>query len=140
MIPNKSRIDLLKGKKIIGWKKACIFYRRCSEGEKRYKQFVLIKLEIPADADRVQPCDRKCRAAKAKVLSIVTLRTEYWMEKQYSGGKQISVAYSDWDSDFKYRKGRYVYPKEEFDNSLYNECCSGIHFFLTRKEALDYVL
>ena len=46
-------------------------------------------------------------------------------------------AHSSWDWDFTYKKGDVVRPRCRFNNQK-RECESGIHFFLTYKEARDY--
>ena len=39
------------------------------------------------------------------------------------------------DYTFVYRVGETVEPREPFDPNRWNECASGIHFFITREEA-----
>ena len=130
------RIDAFAGKKIIGWKKAKRF-------DKRFNYYhVLIKLEISARTRRVQPKDYKCRAASAKVLEITTLKTtklSKWDPKiREVGGRKVKFAHSSYDTKFRYDVGAIVKPKKKFDADSWNECKSGIHFFLTEQEAKDY--
>ena len=87
---------------------------------------VLVKLLIPAHAKRSHSFGRKCRADEAKVLEII-------------GGNGIE-AYSDWDSQFIYRVGETIVPREPFDEDFTQECGSGIHFFITRLEAENYLV
>ncbi len=87
-------------------------------GWKKLLDGTICKLEIPADARRFNATGRKCRAEFAKVLE----------------GEGISRH----DSTFKYVVGEIVRPREPFDPDRWNECSSGIHFFLTREEAEDY--
>ena len=101
----------------IGWKKAF---------SKDWYQ-VLIKLLIPKDAKRSSATTRKCRASKAKVLKMVVAET----------GEVVDVAYSCYQSDFEYHTGEYVYP-DSFDEDRWIECANGIHFFMTKQEAIDY--
>ena len=84
------------------------------------------KLLIPEDAKRSSGTSRKCRADKAKVLAIYDRR-----------GEEISEGRSRYDSEFIYRVGETVY-SDKWDEDRWNECSSGIHFFLTRKEAEEY--
>lgn len=131
-----NRIDKYDGKKIIGWKKA---YR----SERGKKIFVLIKLEIPPWAERVQSYNKKCRASEAKVLEIITLKTkrvEHKNLKAHVGGKLVASAFSSREYDFIYKRGKTVTPNYPFDGNPDNECRSGIHFFLNKKEAKAYYL
>lgn len=42
---------------------------------------------------------------------------------------------SNYDVDVVYEVGKIVKPKEKFDENRWNECSSGIHFFITKEEA-----
>lgn len=96
------------------------------EGEfiafKKCKDNIIVKLLIPADALRTSATSRKCRASKAKVLEIYG----------------ATIALSQYDKTFLYKVGKIVEPTEPFDPDRWNECGSGIHFFITRKEAEEY--
>ena len=132
-----ARIDAFAGQKIIGWKKAKRFDKRLNY------YHVLIKLEIGARTRRVQPQDFKCRAASAKVLEIVTLKTEKvkWGSRiEEVGGRKVKFAHSSHDTKFRYDVGSIVKPKKKYDPNPNNECKSGIHFFLTEQEAKDYIV
>ena len=88
----------------------------------------IIKLEIPNDALRCSATSRKCRCSKAKVISITNIDgTE----------ASVDVAYSGYDREFEYRVGEIV-QVDNFGTDRWNECAPGIHFFITRKEAVDY--
>ena len=88
----------------------------------------IIELFIPSNAKRCSATSRKCRCSKAKVVSITTL----------SGNKtNITEVRSDYDPNFIYKLGEYVEVKN-FDNNRWNECSTGIHFFITRQEAVNY--
>ena len=89
---------------------------------------VIVKLLIPADAQRSNATTRKCRASKAKVLDI-----------QNPDGESLDgvTANSKYDVDFIYRKGETVHV-DDFDMNRWNECAPGIHFFITRQEAVEY--
>ena len=88
----------------------------------------IIKLEIPSDAMRCSATSRKCRCSKAKVISITNIDdTE----------ANVDAAYSGYDSEFEYRVGEIV-KVDNFDTDRWHKCAPGIHFFITRKEAVDY--
>ena len=86
-----------------------------------------MKLEIPEDAKRSSATTRKCRCSKAKVVSITGIKS----------GKDYGAAFSQRDSGFTYRVGETVVP-DSFDEDRWNECSNGIHFFITKQEAIDY--
>ena len=88
----------------------------------------IIKLEILSDAKRSNATSRKCRCSAAKVLSITTL------DGRDDGTQFIS---SGRDSNFVYRVGEIV-RVDDFDENRWNECSTGIHFFITRNEAVEY--
>ena len=88
----------------------------------------IIELFIPSNAKRCSATSRKCRCSKAKVISITTP----------SGDKtNITEVHSNYDPSFIYKLGEYVEVKN-FDDNRWNECSTGIHFFITRQEAVEY--
>jgi hypothetical protein len=87
----------------------------------------IVELEIPEDALRSFATTRKCRASKAKVISITSVDGENSVE---------SIA-SDYDSKFIYKTGETV-EVPDFDTDRWNECAAGIHHFITRAEAEQY--
>ena len=90
-------------------------------------QDLIVKLQITEDSKRSSASTRKCRASKAKVLSITSL-----------DGKQFfNEAESDYDSSFVYKVGETIEVKN-FDENRWNECATGIHHFITRQEAVLY--
>jgi hypothetical protein len=93
-----------------------IGWKKCSGG-------VIVKLQIPSKAKRSSAFGRKCRAEYAKVLAV------------YGGDSGISV----WDSSTVYRKGETVHC-DKWGEDFTNECSGGIHFFITRLEAENYIL
>ena len=97
----------------IGWKKA---------------HGVIVKLRITEDAKRSSATGRKCRCSKAEVLSIEN------MDGSPFGDIQVA---SDRDAKFIYRVGETV-EVPDFDENRWDECSTGIHFFITRREAVDY--
>lgn len=96
----------------IGWKKA-------------HNQ--IVKLEICADALRSSATSRKCRCSSAKALAIENL----------DGSRYGGIIKSNYDPSFLYKVGKIV-KVENFDTDRWNECAPGIHFFLTREEAVKY--
>ena len=87
----------------------------------------IVELEIPEDALRSSATTRKCRASKAKVISITSADGENSVE---------SIA-SDNDSEFIYKIGE-IAEVPDFDTDRWNECAAGIHHFITRAEAEQY--
>ena len=104
---------------IIGWKKAITL-----DGAP-----IIVKLLIPADAQRSNATGRKCRASTARVLDL--------QDKQGNSLPPDTTAYSSHDPDFTYQKGETVHV-EDFDTNRWDECAPGIHFFITRIEAIEY--
>lgn len=88
----------------------------------------IVMLEICADAKRSSATSRKCRCSKAKVLSITHL------DGSDSGLTEVRSNYS---KEFVYRVGE-VAEVPDFDDNRWNECAAGIHFFITRDEAVKY--
>lgn len=91
---------------------------------------MIVKLEIPEDAKRSSATGQKCRASKAIVLEM----------QDIEGNKIDSKAYSTYENekDFEYIVGETVEPRKPFNENRYEECASGIHFFIDRQEAVDY--
>ena len=91
---------------------------------------LIVELEISEDAMRSSATGRKCRCSKAKVVSITT-----------EDGSEVEdrYAYSPYDPKFIYEVGKTV-EVSDFDPNRWNECAPGIHFFITRQEAVDYIV
>ena len=99
-------------------------------GWKKVRGDVILKLEILADAKRVStPIGRKCRADKVRVLEAFTIDGLLILDGREHSSKH--------DFNFVYRVGE-VAEVENFDDSITIECTSGLHFFITRKEACEY--
>ena len=107
---------------IIGWKKAYV-------DDTMPPRPVIVKLLIPADAQRSNATGRKCRASTVRVLDL--------QDKQGNSLPPDTTAYSGHDTDFTYKKGETIHV-EDFDTNRWNECATGIHFFITRIEAVAY--
>ena len=117
--PTVAQTSILPEGDIIGWKKAYVDSATP----------VIVKLLIPSDAQRSNGTSRKCRASKARVLDL--------QDKQGNSLPPNTTAYSSYDTDFQYKKGETV-SVENFDTNRWNECAPGIHFFITRIEAVEY--
>ena len=106
----------------IAWKKCRL------HGEKGGQ--CIVKLLIPADAKRSSATTEKCRADKAVVLEV----------QDMDGNRIDAVAYSSYDyaQDFEYKVGEIVTPREPFCEDRWQECASGIHFFIDRRAAVEY--
>ena len=102
---------------------AFVGFKKCNCEE----ECVLVKLEIPEDAKRSSATTRKCRCSKAKVISITGIVT----------GKEYGEAFSKYNNKFVYRVGETVVP-DNFNEDRWKDCSNGIHFFITKKEAIDY--
>lgn len=87
----------------------------------------IVTLLIPEDAKRSSAGGRKCRCDKAEVISISALN-----------GEEQSMAFSVFDEKFKYIVGATV-SVPNFNENRWEECAPGIHFFINKKEALNYV-
>ena len=87
----------------------------------------IVKLFIPSDAKRSSATSRKCRCSKAIVVDITS----------FDGATHYTNAYSKHDCNFEYKVGECV-EVDDFDTDRWNECSTGIHFFMTRQEAINY--
>lgn len=106
----------------------------CKVGYKKvwsedYTKRVVIELRFPEGAQLVSTFSgRKCRASEAVVVRCVTPWREHMTEfRSMHSGRIV------------YRVGETVRPVKPLDDSPFNECTSGIHFFTTKEEAENYV-
>lgn len=98
-------------------------------GWKALKNGKLCKLQIPKKARRTASIvSRKCRAEYAKVLQIVDNET----------GESVDVGFDKHTGSTKYKKGKIVRP-DSYDDDIRIECTNGIHFFITREEAKEWL-
>ena len=104
----------------VGWKKARV---------KTGGHECIVKLGITEDAVRSSAAGRKCRCSKATVLEIQDLE----------GNVLEQAAVSDRDENFHYIPGT-VASVLDFDENRWNECSTGIHFYITREEAVRHIL
>ncbi len=87
----------------------------------------VVQLLVPADAKRCSATGETCRCSKAKVLSI----------KSVDETVSYDWAQSTVDPDFYYEVGKWVYPSY-FQEDRWMDSSAGIHFFMTREEAVAY--
>lgn len=102
----------------IGWKKCILDWR-----------FYIVKLEISENSKRSSATTDKCRCSEAICLEIQTI----------NGKKsKCKKVYSSFDECFSYEVGK-TYKIEDFNDDRWNECSTGIHFFMNRKDAVEYI-
>lgn len=87
----------------------------------------IVELLITEDSLRSSATSRKCRCSKAKVLSIT----------DFDNTENFDMVASSYDERFIYKVGEIVEVRD-FDENRWNECSTGIHFFITRQEAINY--
>lgn len=124
-------------KAVIGWKKVYV-------EDKWGRTFAaILKLEIlgPVSGPATDWWNTgKCRTNKVRVLSAKVLRHPLVMRAHFA--KKPTKFFSGHDYSFIYTVGK-VKMLRAFERSLFRvdsrvACTTGIHFFLTRKEAVDY--
>jgi len=87
----------------------------------------IVKLQVCEDAKRSSATTLKCRCSKAKVLEI-----------QETDGSRSDITQVQSDNDsFIYKVGEIV-EVSDFDENRFNDCSSGIHFFIAREMAVKY--
>jgi hypothetical protein len=96
---------------------------------KKCRGELLARLLIPSAAARSNATGRKCRAEFAIVIGIETVGGEA------HAGPARSLA----NGDFTYVVGETVRP-DQWEPDRWQECAGGIHFFITREEAVAYTV
>ena len=100
---------------------AFICYKKCINNS-------IVEMLVSEDAKRSSSTTRKCRASYIK--KCITI----WDEN----GEEIDRTYSIFNNiKTTYAKNQPVYPNN-FDENRWNECSTGIHFFITKREAELY--
>ena len=89
---------------------------------------MIVKLRVTENAKRSSATTLKCRCSEAEVLDIQDVA---------GNSLDISAVSSRHDSSFIYQKGEIV-RVENFDEDRWNECSTGIHFFIDRAMAVNY--
>ncbi len=98
-------------------------------GFKKLGYGIVIKVLIPADADRVSSWrSTKCRASAMKVLEVVSNPSGCDTSKPMPGL---------YDSGFYYTVGEMHFP-DSFDPDQRWDCLPGLHFFVEIDEAMKY--
>lgn len=124
----------------IGWKK-CHLYIPLNGTDLVTRKTVIVKLHILNTSRRSSATSRKCRCDRAEVLDIQDMHGNSLVCEELDDGRIIMhddvVAYSTHDPYFTYEVGKIV-SEDEFDKCRWNECAPGIHFFITRQEAVEY--
>lgn len=108
---------------------------RCPEygefiGWKQCRGEVIVKLQICEYAKCTSAFGRKCRCSAAKVLELQNKDGTPFVGDCVASGR---------DTEFLYKVEEIV-TVPDFDEDRTHECAPGIHFFITRQEAVDYVL
>jgi len=94
---------------------------------KKVRGEIVLELLIPGSAQRTSSLiGRKCRADAALVVGVA-------VGVAHDAG--IYKSLRDWD--FTYEIGKMAF-EPSFDPDIRVECAAGIHFFLTKEEAIDY--
>ncbi len=99
---------------------AILGYKKCVNDR-------LVQLLIPADAKRTSATLPSCRCSKAKVLTI----------KSFDSAEEFDEAWSLVDENFVYHKGEWV-EVLDFNEDRWMDSATGIHFWMTREEAIRY--
>lgn len=140
-VRENARIKKHDGRSFIGWKKAMLKDAYLKDSSYR---FCLVKLQISSRAVRFQPNNYKCRASSAKVLGIYALPEGHQdVEECLLKRRKTAMAHrgrTNRKHRFTYCVGKTVKPKKKFEKNHRQTCASGIHFFLTVQEAVDYNL
>jgi hypothetical protein len=127
--------------KMIGWKKVCIRGEEC----RRYYHFVaeaaaaaeyhVLKLGIPTDAI-VSETAPKIRASKALVIDYINI-SRYYPQSELPKTIFRDSFESLYTGLFIYTVGQIV-EVPDFDMRLNVQCSTGIHFYKTKEEAINY--
>ena len=107
---------------VVGWKKAI---NTTCDG--RTIGHAIVKLLIKHGTPRSNATGRKCRCKAAFVLEIVSIPE----------GNQLQSARSFHDATFIYTAGTFA-ESGSWGTDRWSECDHGIHFFITRDEAVNY--
>lgn len=102
-------------------KGAFVAYKKCFDDR-------VVQLLIPAEARRTSATDSSCRCEYAKVLTIKSI--------DFSQEYRDAVSYAD--QTFIYTVGELAVA-ENFNPDRWADSTGGIHFFMTRAEAIAYL-
>jgi len=94
---------------------------------KKVRGEIVLELLIPGSAARTSSLiGRKCRTNEALVVG-----------NAHGVANNTGIYESLYDSHFTYEVGK-VASEPSFDPDIRVECAAGIHFFMTKEEAIDY--
>lgn len=97
-----------------------VAWKRCGD--------YIVKLEITEDAKRSSATSRACRCSEALVLEI---------QNQDGSPSDVTAVASDRDPSFVYRVGE-IARVDGFSEDRWTPDASGIYFYITRCEAVEY--
>ena len=112
----------------VGYKK-CLYWDKFFDGY----SCCIVTLWIPPEAHRLggtRYSEGKCRASEAKVVGLETI--------EGVALPKGTIARSFWKPSLRYEVGHWVYP-DSFNENPYETCSNGIHFFMAREEAVNYL-
>ena len=89
---------------------------------------VIVKLRIPSESRRSSATTRKCRCEFAEVLELQNLDGTTYKDDKVVNDNYVETIY---------KVGEIVRP-DFWDGNRWNECSHGIHFFMTRDEAVRF--
>lgn len=103
------------------------------EGEfiawKKLSNSIIVKLKILEDSKRSRATGDKCRCDKALVIEFQNLDGTKSEIKEYTNSNYATC---------KYKVGKIV-KANGWDRDRFNECSHGIHFFVDRQSAVNYM-
>ena len=95
-------------------------------------QDCLVKIVVPNDAKRTSCLiNRKCRAEYVKTIAIYKPDGNTKLPDDY----EAKGKYTD---SIIYKVGQ-ITKADKFDDSIYVDCSHGIHFFVTKEEAIEWI-
>ncbi len=97
-----------------------VAYKKCQDDR-------IVQLLVPKEALRSSATRETCRCSKVKVLSI----------KSIDETKQYTEAVATIDDNFIYRVGEWL-EVDNFDTNRWHDAAPGIHFWMTREQAIHY--
>lgn len=124
----------------IAWKKAILcpindHPADCIDEDGHVREYCVVKLRIPEDAERSTDTSGECRATKAEVLEIQKLDGTVLVDEH---NPEMACALSIRDRSFMYFVGQTVsVPKLGEDR--YQHFSSGIFFYINRMDAVYYL-
>lgn len=118
----------------VGWKVAMVFRNESCE-------FCIIKLKIPAVSQRLRAFEsKKCRCEFAEVTDIQLVDGSSLPDDTvaYSMFELTNFAMPSLRYRTNYKKGKMIFP-DGWDADRAIECGHGIHFFMSKEDAISYV-